>query len=76
MCSVISSKGQVTIPMAIRSLLNWQTGDSLDFVLHEPDRVELVIKKTPVTALKSLIARPKKALTLAEMDAAIGRGGR
>ena len=76
MCSVISAKGQVTIPMSIRSLLNWQTGDALDFVLHEKNRVELVVKKTPVTSLKSLIAKPKRALSLAEMEAAIGAGGR
>ena len=76
MCSVISAKGQVTIPMSIRSLLNWQTGDALDFVLHEGSRVELVVKKTPVTSLKSLIAKSKRALSLAEMEAAIGAGGR
>ena len=76
MCSVISAKGQVTIPMSIRSLLNWQTGDALDFVLHEENRVELVVKKTPVTSLKSLIGKPKRALSLAEMEAAIGAGGR
>ena len=76
MCSVISAKGQVTIPMSIRSLLNWQTDDALDFVLHEENRVELVVKKTPVTSLKSLIDKPKRALSLAEMEAAIGAGGR
>lgn len=58
MSSVISSKGQVTIPMSIRSQMNWETGDALDFVLFAPDRVEIVVRKTPVTALKSIMGRP------------------
>ena len=74
MVSTISAKGQITIPMAIRTLLNWKTGDELDFVVYEPDRVQLVVKKTPVQALKSLVAKPKRALTVDEMNAAIYEG--
>lgn len=74
MVSTISAKGQITIPMAIRTLLNWKTGDELDFVVYEPDRVQLVVKKTPVRALKSLVAKPKRALTVEEMDEAIYEG--
>ena len=74
MSSTISAKGQVTIPMAIRMLLNWKTGDKLDFVVYEPDRVQLVVKKTPVRALKSLVEKPKRALSVDEMNAAILEG--
>ena len=74
MSSTISAKGQITIPMAIRMLLNWKTGDALDFVVCEPDRVQLVVKKTPVRALKSLVAKPKRALSVEEMNAAILEG--
>ena len=76
MSSTISAKGQITIPMAIRTLLNWKTGDELDFVVYEPDRVQLVVKKTPVRALKSLVAKPKRALSVEEMNAAIFEGAR
>ena len=75
MSATISAKGQITIPMAIRTLLNWKTGDELDFVVCEPDRVQLVVKKTPVRALKSLVAKPKRALSVEEMNAAIFEGG-
>ena len=75
MSSTISAKGRITIPMAIRMLLNWKTGDELDFVVCEPDRVQLVVKKTPVRALKSLVAKPKRALSVEEMNAAIFEGG-
>ena len=75
MSSTISAKGQITIPMAIRMLLNWKPGDELDFVVYEPDRVQLAVKKTPVRALKSLVAKPKRALSVEEMNAAIFEGG-
>lgn len=76
MYATLSSKGQITIPVALRTLFGWRTGDAIDFVVYEKDsRVELVAKRNSVTALKGLIGRPKKAVTLEEMDSAIGTGG-
>jgi len=76
MCATLSSKGQITIPAALRALFGWRTGDELDFVVYEEDsRVELVAKRDSVTALKGLIGKPKRTVTLEEMDAAIGVGG-
>ena len=75
MYSTISSKGQITIPAALRSLFGWRTGDVLDFLVHEPDnRVEIVAKRGSVKALKGLVPKPAKPITLEEMDAAIGCG--
>lgn len=76
MYATLSSKGQITIPAALRTLFGWRTGDAIDFVVYEENsRVELVAKRNPVTALKGLIGSPKKTVTLKEMDAAIGVGG-
>lgn len=76
MYATLSSKGQITIPVALRTLFGWRTGDAIDFVVYEKDsRVELVAKRNSVTTLKGLIGRPKKAVTLEEMDSAIGTGG-
>ena len=76
MYATLSSKGQITIPAALRTLFGWRTGDAIDFVVYEENsRVELVAKRNSVTALKGLIGKPKKAVTLDEMDAAIGVGG-
>ena len=76
MYSTISSKGQITIPAPLRALFGWRTGDVLDFLVTEPDqRVEIVAKRRSVKDLKGLVAKPKKAVSLEEMDAAIGCGG-
>ena len=76
MYATLSSKGQLTIPVALRNLFGWRTGDAIDFVLYEDNsRVELIAKRNSVTSLKGLIAKPKKTVTLEEMESAIGMGG-
>ena len=76
MCATISSKGQITIPAALRALFGWRTGDAIDFVVcEETSRVELVAKRNSVTALKGMIGKPQKTVSLEEMDAAVGVGG-
>ena len=76
MYATISSKGQITIPAALRALFGWRTGDAIDFVVcEETSRVELVAKRYSVTALKGMIGKPQKTVSLEEMDAAVGVGG-
>lgn len=76
MYATISSKGQITIPAALRALFGWRTGDAIDFVIcEETSRVELVAKRNSVTSLKGLIDKPAQPVSLEEMDAAIGVGG-
>ena len=71
----MSSKGQSTIPVAIRNSLRLNAGDRVDFVLFDAGRVELVPKKRSVTTLRAMIPQSGKPISLAQMDAAIGRGG-
>ena len=75
MLAVLSSKGQITIPVAIRNQLRLKTGDALDFIITKDESVELVPARTPVQALKGMIQKPKRPVSLAQMDAAIGIGG-
>ena len=76
MYATISSKGQITIPAALRALFGWRTGDAIDFVIcEETSRVELVAKRNSVTSLKGLIDKPAQTVSLEEMYAAIGMGG-
>ena len=75
MYTTLSSKGQVTRPVAIRNKLRLNTGDRIDFVVFGKNRVEIVPKKGSVLALKGIVQYSGKPKTLAEMDAAIGCGG-
>jgi len=76
MYATLSSEGQITIPGALRTLFGWRPGDAISFVVYENDsRVELVAKRNSVTALKGMISKPVKPVTLEEMESAIGFGG-
>lgn len=73
MQATITAKGQVTVPKAIRDKLRLKPGDKIDFVLEPSGELRV----TPVTAsvkqLKGMVPRPRKPVTLEQMDDAIAR---
>ena len=71
MYTTISSKGQVTKPVEIRNMLRLNTGDRVDFVVFDKNRVELMPKKGSVGSLKGLVKWSGKPMTLKQMDEAI-----
>jgi antitoxin PrlF len=69
--STLTSKGQTTIPAAIRDFLNLQTGDRLEFITQEDGKVMLVPATEDVAALKGLLPKPEKTVSLEAMQKAI-----
>ncbi|NKB71661.1 MAG: AbrB/MazE/SpoVT family DNA-binding domain-containing protein [Candidatus Latescibacteria bacterium] len=76
MLTTLTSKGQVTVPSTIRKQLKLQPGDQLDFVLRDDGHIEVVPVRGKLTALKGLVPKPERPVTLAEMDQAIVEGSR
>ena len=75
--ATVTSKGQVTIPKEIRTLLCVKVGDLLDFVVGENGRVEIRPGTLQPGDLKGLLHRPgRRPVTLEEMDRAIEAGGK
>lgn len=72
--STVTSKGQATIPKAIRDQLNLKTGDRVEFVVEEDGRVVLVPATIHVSELRGIMPRPRKTASLEEMDTAIEAG--
>jgi AbrB family looped-hinge helix DNA binding protein len=70
--SAITSKGQATIPKAIRDHLGLRPGDRVKFFIH-PDGYVAILPKVPISALKGMLRTSKRA-SLADMDAAIAKG--
>jgi len=66
----ITSKGQMTIPVGIRKHFGLNSGDKLQFVI-EDDHIVMVPAKGSVRSLKGMIPRPKKAISIEEMNAAV-----
>lgn len=70
----VTSKGQTTIPRAIRDRLNIKPGDKLVWAV-EDGRVVVRCKNRSIRELAGYLARPGQGpATLEEIDAAIARG--
>ncbi|MGH6620797.1 MAG: AbrB/MazE/SpoVT family DNA-binding domain-containing protein [Alphaproteobacteria bacterium] len=70
----ITSKGQVTIPRQVREDMGVGAGDRLDFVRMEDGHYAVVPASHSIKSLKGIIPRPKRPVSLDDMQAAIGAG--
>lgn len=73
--ATISSKGQITIPVAVREALHVKTGDRIEFVEIEPGRYELIAASRPITDLKGMFGQPTTTVTIEDMNVAIAVRG-
>jgi antitoxin PrlF len=71
--STITSKGQATIPKAVREHLGLKPGDRLKFFVH-PNGSVLLLPKVPSSALRGFLKHRGRPVTLEEMDEAIADG--
>jgi antitoxin PrlF len=69
--SAITTKGQATIPKAIRDHLGLKAGDRLKFFVH-PDGSVVLLPKRPAAALRGILRTPRRPVTVEEMHKAIG----
>jgi AbrB family looped-hinge helix DNA binding protein len=74
--ATITSKGQITIPVQVRTELGLETGDRVEFVRNEKTgRYEVIPATVSIQSLKGILPRRKKPLTIREMNEAIRRRG-
>ena len=72
--ATLTSKGQTTIPKAIRQHLNLKAGDRLEFIVESDGRVVLLPATVRVRDLKGVLPKPKRPVRLDEMEQAIRIG--
>ena len=73
--ATITSKGQVTIPKDVRSRLGIGAGDRVEFVEIHDGFFQIVAATQDVQALKGIVPKPKKPVTIEEMNQAITEMG-
>ena len=73
--ATLTSKGQITVPAAVRAALGVDIGDRVEFVEIAPGRFEFIAATRPVTALKGMFGKPRKSVSIEEMNTAIARRG-
>jgi len=68
--ATVTSKGQITIPSAIRSALKVGPGDRVEFVQIGDDRFEVVAASQEVTKMRGMIKTTRK-VSIDEMNRAV-----
>ena len=71
--STMTTKGQVTIPIEIREAMNIHSGDVLEFFVESDGRMSVLVQTKDVRDLKKLLPKPKKKLSIEEMNALIAK---
>ena len=75
--ATLTSKGQVTIPKAVRDHLNLDTGARVDFVIEDDGTVVLRPVTRHVRELAGFLYRPgQPAVSVEQMDEAIASRAR
>lgn len=73
MYATLTSKGQVTVPKAIRDALNLRPGDKLDFIMDQNGELRVAAATAPVSELKRMVPKPSSSASLGDMDRAIAK---
>jgi antitoxin PrlF len=73
--ATITSKGQVTIPKDVRIRLGVDAGDRVEFVEVQAGVFQMVAATQDVQALKGIVPRPGKPVTIEEMNQAVTEMG-
>ena len=73
--AVMTSKGQVTIPLEVRKKLGLDQGDLVDFVGFGNNQFSIMAAVEDVTSLKGLVRKPATPVSVAAMNGAIAKPG-
>ena len=69
--AALTTKGQATLPKAVRDHLHLEPGDRVKFFLH-PDGSVVILPKVPTSSLNGMVASQRKnATSIEEMNEAV-----
>ena len=71
--ATLTSKGQITIPVSVRTALGVDAGDRVEFVEVAPGRFEFIAANRSVTSLKRMFGKRIAPVSVDAMNAAIAR---
>jgi antitoxin PrlF len=69
--STVTSKGQITIPKAVRERLHLEPGDKVYFDVRDDGSVSMMTRKQPIESLFGLLklkVKLKRPITIEEMN--------
>lgn len=69
--ATITSKGQLTVPKAVRERLDLKPGDLVEFVFLPDGTVRFLPRNLPIATLKGILGKPPRRLPGKRLDDAI-----
>jgi AbrB family looped-hinge helix DNA binding protein len=72
--ATMTSKGQITIPIQVRTALGLDAGDKIDFVEFEKGQFKMIPRTASIRDLKGCIPKLDHIVTIEEMNQAIHDG--
>lgn len=73
--ATVTSKGQVTIPLPVRTALGLQPGSRIEFVALQEGQFIIVAATDSVQSLKGMLRKPDAPVSIRQMNAAITARG-
>jgi antitoxin PrlF len=68
MASRITSKGQITVPKAVRETLALKPGDRMSFVIHEDGTVTVEAETVDLPSLRGVLKSGGRHVTIEQMN--------
>jgi antitoxin PrlF len=73
--ATVTSKGQITIPSIVRTALGLESGSRVEFVQNDQGQFSIVPVTSSVLELKGMLKKPKKLVSIDDMNRAIAMQG-
>jgi AbrB family looped-hinge helix DNA binding protein len=69
----MTSKGQITVPKAVRIQLHLKPGDRLLFTIDDDGAVRMRAANKDISSLRGILPPPTRKATIEEIEASIAR---
>jgi antitoxin PrlF len=69
----LTSKGQITVPKAVRIRLNLEPGDRVSFTFDDDGVVRMRASNKDISSLRGILPPPTRKATIEEIEASIAR---
>jgi AbrB family looped-hinge helix DNA binding protein len=69
--ATVTSKGRITIPVAVRTALGIDVGSRIEFVELENGQFMIVPAVSPIQSLKGMLRKPPAPVSIEQMNMAI-----
>ena len=73
--AILSSKGQITIPLTVRRKLGVSTGDRVEFIELADGQFALVPAVADVRTLRGIVPKPGRPVSIDDMRQIVAKRG-